>query len=514
MVKKKNIITIVLLFVICFFSTTISSKVFAESEDDTITQGVYIDSIHIGGMTTDEAKQAVKEYADDLKSKKITVKIDDNTETITLGKLGYNYKENDFIDEAVLIGKTGNLIKRYKDLKDTEQSNLVYNLEFSVSDKEIKSFVKDKCSSYNVPAVNATVKRENGGFVYTDHTVGSKLNVESTVDAIKTAVLDGWNHEDITIAATVEDDQPKYTKEMVEKCKDKLGSFSTTYTTSSEDRAGNLANGARLINNTVLYPGDVFSAYDKLNPFTTDNGYFEAGAYSNGKVIDSIGGGACQVTTTLYNAVLLSELEVVQRQSHSMTISYVDLSRDSAIAGTWKDLKFKNDTDFPIVIEAYTSGRTITFTIWGDETRDTKNRTIKFETVVLDEKAPGADVVTKDKTKPETYELTTQSAHTGYSAELYKIVYENGVEVSRTRVNKSVYNASPRYVTVGTMKPIEDTPKDENPIDEMPAGDDAPPKESNTNIDNTQEEQPVADNTQVEDNTTDNQTGDVAADAN
>ena len=101
------------------------------------------------------------------------------------------------------------------------------------------------------------------------------------------------------------------------------------------------------------------------------NGYYVAGAYSKGKVIDSIGGGACQVTTTLYNAVLEAELEIVERQAHSMTISYVDLSRDAAIAGTYKDLKFKNNTDVPILIEAYTKGRKITFNIWGYETRDT-----------------------------------------------------------------------------------------------------------------------------------------------
>ena len=282
-----------------------------------------------------------------------------------------------------------------------------------------------------------------------------------------------------------------------------------------------MANGARLINNTVLYPGDVFSAYEKLTPFTVSNGYFEAGAYSNGKVIDSIGGGACQVTTTLYNAVLLSELEVVERQPHSMTISYVDLSRDSAIAGTWKDLKFKNDTKSPILIEAYTSGRTITFNIWGDETRDAKNRTIKFETVVLDEKAPGKDVVTKDPTKPTTYTLTTQSAHTGYVAELYKIVYENGVEVSRTRVNKSVYNATPKYVTVGTMEVEEEKPEDDVTDGDKPAGDKTPPKGGNSSANNgdagtdnadievvPEQDLPVG-NIQFDNDITDNQTDDI-----
>ncbi|WFR57169.1 VanW family protein [Anaerocolumna sp. AGMB13025] len=481
MAKKKNLVTIVLLFVICLFSTAISTRVFAASEDETITKGVYIDSIHIGGMTAEEAKQAVKDYVEDLKSKKINVQIGKDTESISLSKLGYDVKDNDYINQAVMIGKTGNLIKRYKELKDTEASNLVYNLEFNVNDKKIKKFVKDKLSAYDQPSKNASVKRQNGQFVYTDHKVGRKVDVDKTVEEIDNSLSDGWNREDITLSAVVEDDQPKYTTEDVEKVKTKLGTFSTTYTTSSQNRAGNLANGARLINNTVLYPGDVFSAYDKLTPFTTSNGYYEAGAYSNGKVIDSIGGGACQVTTTLYNAVLFSELDIVERYPHSMTISYVDLSRDAAIAGTWKDLKFKNDTKAPILIEAYTSGRTITFNIWGDETRDDSGRKIKFETVVLNEKSPGPDVVTKDPTKPTTYSLTTQPAHTGYSAELYKVVYENGVEVSRTRINKSVYNPSPRYVTIGTKE-------EEPPVtagDETPAGDDAPPKDSNNTAGNT-----------------------------
>ncbi len=510
--KKKIIRMIILLFVVCLFSAAINFKVSAASEDEVITQGVYIDSIHIGGMTADEAQEAVDIYADDLKSKKITVNIDDNTETVTLADLGYDYAENNYIEEALLIGKTGNLIKRYKELKDAEETNLVYRLEFKVSDDKIKKFVEEKCSFYDIPAVNATIKRENGKFVYTDHSAGRKVKAEETAAAIKAAVLEGWNQQEITLNATVVDDEPKYTREMVEKCDTVLGAFSTTYTTSSEDRAGNLANGARLIDNTVLYPGDVFSAYEKLTPFTSENGYYEAGAYSNGKVVDSIGGGACQVTTTLYNAVLLSELEVVERAAHSMTISYVDLSRDAAIAGTWKDLKFKNDTESPIVIEAYTSGRTITFNIWGDETRDTGKRTIKFETVILDETAPGADVVTKDSAKPTTYQVTTQSAHTGYVAELYKIVYENGVEVSRTRVNKSAYNASPRYVTVGTMEV-----KEEEPEEEVPPSDDVPTKEDDSNNENTQEdtqkEESAEGNKPSDDNADDNETEDNTADA-
>ena len=269
-------------------------------------------------------------------------------------------------------------------------------------------------------------------------------------------VANGWDRNDIAMDAVMDDVAPLYTREVVEKCDTLLGSFTTEYADSAEGRAANLANGARLINNTVVYPGEIFSAYEHLAPFTRKNGYHVAGAYSNGKVIDSVGGGACQVTTTLYNAVLEAELEVVERHAHSMTISYVDLSRDAAISGTHKDLKFKNNTDVPILIQAYTKGRRITFNIWGHETRDKNSRKIKFETRVLSETPPPPDVIYEDPSKPVTYRKVTQAAHTGYSAELYKIVYENGMEVSRTLVNKSYYIAAPG-ITIGTMEtdPVE-----------------------------------------------------------
>ena len=110
-----------------------------------------------------------------------------------------------------------------------------------------------------------------------------------------------------------------------------------------------------------------------------DSGYAMAGSYLNGEVVDSMGGGICQVSTTLYNAVLRAELNVTERSPHSMTVHYVDLSEDAAIAGTYKDLKFVNSTEYPIYIEGYTtSDKKITFNIYGKETRD-KNRTISFE---------------------------------------------------------------------------------------------------------------------------------------
>ncbi len=172
---------------------------------------------------------------------------------------------------------------------------------------------------------------------------------------------------------------------------------------------------------------------------------------------DSLGGGVCQVSTTLYNAVLRAELEIAERSPHSMVVSYVEPSMDAAIAGDYKDFKFKNNTDVPVYIQGGTYGGTISFTIFGEETRSS-DRKIRFESEVTDTIQPGADKVTYDKTKPESYMTVTQEAHTGYKAKLWKIVTENGKE-KKTQINSSTYSASPRYVTKGSMKEPKNTPK-------------------------------------------------------
>ena len=145
-------------------------------------------------------------------------------------------------------------------------------------------------------------------------------------------------------------------------------SFSTDFSSSAAGRATNVKNACSLINGSVIYPGEQFSVYEAISPITTDNGYQIAGAYENGQVVDSVGGGVCQVATTLYNAVIRAELDIVQRYNHSMIVSYVKPSDDAAIAGTYKDLKFKNNLDNPVYIEGYCSGGIITFNVYGVET--------------------------------------------------------------------------------------------------------------------------------------------------
>ena len=227
-----------------------------------------------------------------------------------------------------------------------------------------------------------------------------------------------------------------------------LGTFTTSYKSSNANRSGNIATGCKHINGVTIYPGETFSVGEAVTPFSEANGYYMAGSYLNGQVVDSLGGGICQVSTTLYNAVLLSELQVDERYNHSMIVSYVDPSADAAIAwDSGKDLKFTNNTDYPIYIEGITENKTITFTIYGVETRPA-NRKIRFESVVLEKNVPAEEKIFTDASKPIGY-VATQSAHIGYKAQLWKIVTVDGEQTERTQINSSSYKATPRQATVG-----------------------------------------------------------------
>ena len=244
------------------------------------------------------------------------------------------------------------------------------------------------------------------------------------------------------------------TKEELSKIKDVLGTFSTDFSTSKAGRAANVKNARSLINGHIVYPGEQFSVYSAISPITEDNGYELAGAYENGQVVESVGGGVCQVSTTLYNAIIRAELEVVQRFNHSMIVSYVDPSDDAAIAGTYKDFKFKNNLDNPIYIEGYCSGGIITFNVYGVEMRK-EGREVSFHSETVSETEPEIQF-NFDGSQPVGYYSVDQSPHKGIVARLWKTVKENGEVVSDEVFNNSNYKASPKIVTVGTAGASEE----------------------------------------------------------
>ena len=433
---------------VCAAGVYVGTTAYAQENDvRLIADNIYIGDIAVGGMTEAEASEAVDAYVESLGTSQFTLTVDDKSTTATAADLGVTWSNPVIVKDAANVGRTGNLIERYKSKKDLEHENLVFDIEYTADRAKVKSFLETHTQDMNQDAVNYGLVRENGGFRITDGQNGIAVDVDKSADEIVSYIEETWTQADASLELAASVVEPEGTEEQLSRVKDVLGTFTTDFGTSSAGRAQNVRNGASKINGTVLYPGEQFSVYEAVNPFSAENGYELAGSYENGTTVQTYGGGICQVSTTLYNAVIRAELAIDERFCHSMIVSYVKPSMDAAIAGTYKDLKFTNNYDFPIYIEGYTSGMQLTFNIFGEETR-AAGREVIFESETTSTTEPEVKFETAAD-QPIGYVQQVQSSHTGYTAKLWKIVKENGVEVSREPYNSSTYNASPKIIAVG-----------------------------------------------------------------
>ncbi|MBR5565533.1 MAG: VanW family protein [Roseburia sp.] len=421
-------------------------QVNAKSNDKQISEGIYIESIYIGGMSQEEAEATLAEYISELNNKKITFTAGDRQLDFVASELGISVANNDIVKEAMAVGKTGSLLTRYKDLRDLKHGDLVLDLDIRIDSEVVTSLLNDNISKIDTKAVNNSLRRENGEFIYVEGTTGISVNVGPSVALIEEYISDEWNRDDAVIELSAQIVEPKGSEAELAQVKDLLGGYHTNFKTSVAARITNINVATSRINGTVLYPGDEFSVNETILYRNKENGYEKAGSYEGGQTVQTYGGGVCQVSTTLYNAVILSELEITDRRSHSMTVAYVPLSMDAMIADGIQDFKFKNNTEYPIYLEGYTEGKDLYFNIYGVETRPA-NRTIEFESVVISSQDPGTTFVAAEL--PVGTVTQTQSKHIGYKTQLWKIVKEDGVVVSRDLFNTSSYKSSPKVLAIG-----------------------------------------------------------------
>ena len=443
---KKILITTA--FSICCMSTGLDVK--AVGKDSKIEEGVKIGNIDVSGMSISEAEGAVGTFVESLKDVRITLRLEGGQDTVgTAGEFGITWEDGGELEEAAMLGKRGNIVQRYKTLADLKREGRSYPLNISFGSDVLDSILNSLGETYDQEAVDASLTKTESGFQITEGQTGRVLDVAKSKEAVLNYLQSSWDYGNASIDLVVTVEEPKGNAETLNKVKDVLGTYTTSYKSSGPSRVTNVRTGCNHINGVTLYPGEQCSVLDLITPFSVENGYELAGSYLNGQVVNSLGGGICQVSTTLYNAVLNAELQVDERSNHSMIVTYVDPSADAAISESGgKDFKFTNNKEYPIYIEGTTtSDKTITFTIYGVEDRSS-DRKVEYVSEVLETNVPPTEKIipTGD---PVGY-VNVQSVHVGYKARLWKVVTENGVEVSREQVNSSSYAAVPRTASVGT----------------------------------------------------------------
>jgi len=327
--------------------------------------------------------------------------------------------------------------------------------------------------------VNASSKTENGTIIFKESSNGITFNLEDA-KFLYTNTLE----KKISIPLIIT--QPEITTDSLsnEIFKDVLSTYTTKYKESEKNRTVNVKLSASKINGTILLPGQEFSYNNIVGERTFENGFKIATIFANNSHQQGLGGGICQTSSTLYNAVLYANLEVTNRANHQLLVSYVPLGQDATIAWPYTDLKFKNNRTTPIKIVVEAKDGKETVSILGIATNEDYEVTIK--SVTLSSKAYATEYI-DDPTMNEGEESVVQYGTYGYTIEVYKILSKDGIEISNTLISTDKYNPLKKIVKKGTApitptepnNPIEPTDPvipPEEPIDEptLPPGWDVP----------------------------------------
>lgn len=448
--RNRNLaIAIIIIALAIFAITTVSMWRYVNRTDkDKISKNIYIGRTDVSGMTKEEAVQAVTDALGNYQTSQLILKVGDQSANVAISELNASVEDTDkLVKEALEYGKKGNLWTRFKQLKGLKKKKHVIDESFMINQESARQIIEERVVPLAKQAVNATASYNGSGFDLTDEEEGYTVAVKKSLKKIVDYMNKEWDYEDAEIEMVLKKEEPAIKKADLESLQDELGSYSTE--AGYGDRVQNLQRAAELLNGSVIMPGEEFSVEQATLPYTEENGYVAGSAYENGQIVESIGGGLCQVSTTLYNAVLYAELEVTERSAHSMIVTYVDPSRDAAIAEGVKDFKFVNSYDTPILIEGYiNSANQLEFHIYGKDTRD-PGHSVEFESETL-EKIDYTTRYVEDAESPIGSITKEGSAINGRTARLWRIIYENGEEVSRDVINNSTYKASEIQVKIGT----------------------------------------------------------------
>lgn len=418
-------------------------------EAQTIFPGVYIDGIHVGEMTIDEARTALEGVASQAASNfSVTVAIGNASWVINSDRIPLTRNVESVLQQAFAYGRQnttlirGTQVTPFQERLNTalamRQEVITLYTEMTYDKATVRELTDYIASTIKRDAMDASVQSFNfntHAFTFAEETKGRTVDAEAIYQQA-IGKLDAREYGAI-LTFQPEEIMPKVTKVELMNSYRQISSF-TTDTTSNKNRNTNINLSAQAINGITVMPGDVFSFNEATGQRTVKKGYQEAIAISGGQSVPDVGGGVCQTSSTLFNAVSRADLEIVYRSPHAWPSSYVEKGMDATVNWPNLDFKFKNNRDTPIFIVASYSNKKITVEIYGVTLGE--GITIDLESEVTKTMKPPSDTVYVKNTKLSSgTQRDTIKARTGYEVDTYKVWYENGREIKRELYCTSKY---------------------------------------------------------------------------
>ena len=425
-------------------------RAFAEMKSavqrETFYEGTTVEGIDVSSMTLAQAMEYWQENIEPAYSqRKVTLS---NGASFTAEELGYTSDYATVLSNAFSAGRTGSLEQRYALLSSRRSAPVSYSVtRQSYDPAAIASCVSQIAEAIDRPAENAKIASfdtESYEFTFTDAVTGSQLDADALTRDMTQAMENGGGSVELSVLAI----QPDVTQNDIASQYGLIASAVTNASSSSSNRLSNIRLALQMINGTCLKPGETFSFNETVGKRTTDRGFKMATAYSSGTVVEDVGGGICQVSTTLFNAAVKADLQIVERHNHSLTVAYVDRGKDAAVNWNSQDLRFTNNSDDNVYICCFLSDdKRVRMGVFGkllpngesivieSEVTDTTS----FETVYQPNLAlaTGASQV-------------TQKGKDGCSAVAYKVRKDaSGNTISREELCRSSYKTVNQIVEYG-----------------------------------------------------------------
>jgi vancomycin resistance protein YoaR len=389
---------------------------------DTIRKGISIEETDVSWLSADDARQLVStRLMESIPGKKIVLVYGQRKWEVDLEEIEYSFKVDDAVQKAFYTGRDGSIFHKVYNSILISRNGKQFEVEESFNRKKLRKIlesIKKECDS---TAKNAEMVYNNGKFTFKRERVYRNLDIDRSLELVENQLL---NRDFSEAGLIVEEKKPEITYDKIKVIDSVLSSFSTKFNRSDINRTDNIKLACSRINNRLLMPGETFSMNSMLGPRTHENGYKQAPIIFKNELVPGTGGGVCQVSSTLYNSVLLAGLDVTEREHHSMTLSYISPGRDATITEDSIDFKFVNNLEHPICISARVSGNTLDISILGKRSSD--GTVIKLRTKTIGVYKPKPEKIVVDHSLPLGQKVIDQKARNGIRVVLYREAYKDG----------------------------------------------------------------------------------------
>lgn len=351
-------------------------------------------------------------------------------------------------DKDLIIVKGLNGVKINKDKTKDVILKHIYNLSKKDVSEEIP-VEESKVASLDISKIHNEIYKEAQNAYYTVEPFEIHADVVGVDFAISNQEIESiLSKDDMDYVIPLKYTKPQITTESLDinVFPDLIAQYDTKYDVTNTNRANNLIIASNKLNGITVEPGETFSYNKTLGARTVENGYKEAAIYENGKVVNGLGGGICQISTMLYNAAVFANLDIVERQNHMFIPSYAKAGSDATVVYGSIDFKFKNTRKYPIKIVATTNSGIARISIYG--IYEENKYTVEFETEVLDI-IPYETVYITDDSLRKGEEKVIQNGQNGAKVETYKVVKYGDAIISKTLLSTDNYRPMEETILKG-----------------------------------------------------------------